>query len=41
MLYYKGIGVIDMPNNIQKILSDFLEEIKGILGNRLKRIVIK
>ena len=29
-----------MPNNIQKILNDFLEEIKIILGNRLKKIVL-
>lgn len=28
MLYYKRIEVIDMPNNIQKILNDFLEEVK-------------
>ena len=29
-----------MPNNIQKILNDFLEEVKIILGNRLKKIVL-
>lgn len=29
-----------MPNNIQKILNDFLEEIKIILGSRLKKIVL-
>lgn len=29
-----------MPNNIQKILNDFLEEVKTILGNRLKKIVL-
>ena len=29
-----------MPNNIQKILNDFLEEVKEILGNRLKKIVL-
>lgn len=29
-----------MPNNIQKILNDFLEEVKTILGSRLKKIVL-
>lgn len=29
-----------MPNNIQKILNDFLEEVKIILGNRLKKIML-
>lgn len=29
-----------MPNNIQKILNDFLEETKEILGNRIKRILL-
>lgn len=29
-----------MPNNIQKVLNDFLEEVKEILGNRLKKIVL-
>lgn len=29
-----------MPNNIQKILNNFLEEVKIILGNRLKKIVL-
>ena len=29
-----------MPNNIQKILNDFLEDVKLILGNRLKKIVL-
>jgi predicted nucleotidyltransferase len=29
-----------MPNNIQKVLNDFLEEVKTILGNRLKKIVL-
>lgn len=29
-----------MPNNIQKILNDFLEDVKIILGNRLKKIVL-
>ena len=29
-----------MPNNVQKILNDFLEEVKTILGNRLKKIVL-
>lgn len=40
MLYYKRIEVIDVPNNIQKILNDFLEEVKIILGSRLKKIVL-
>ena len=25
-----------MPNNIQKIINEFLTEVKEILGNRLK-----
>ena len=29
-----------MPNNIQKIINDFLEEVKNILGNRLKKIIL-
>lgn len=29
-----------MPNNIQKILNDFLEDVKTLLGNRLKKIVL-
>lgn len=29
-----------MPNNVQKILNDFLEEIKIMLGKRLKKIVL-
>ena len=29
-----------MPNNIQKILNDFLKDVKLILGNRLKKIVL-
>lgn len=29
-----------MPNNIQSILNEFLEEVKNILGNRLKKIVL-
>lgn len=29
-----------MPNNIQKVLNDFLEEVKTILGSRLKKIVL-
>ena len=29
-----------MPNNIQKILNDFLEDVKVILGNRLKKIML-
>lgn len=29
-----------MPNTIQKVLNDFLEEVKTILGNRLKKIVL-
>lgn len=36
MLYYKRIEVIYMPNNIQKIINEFLTEVKEILGNRLK-----
>lgn len=34
------LEVIFMPNNVQKILNDFLEEVKTILGNRLKKIVL-
>ena len=29
-----------MPKSTQKILEDFLEEIKQILGNRLKKIIL-
>ena len=29
-----------MPNNVQKILNNFLEEVKVILGNRLKKIML-
>ncbi len=29
-----------MPNNVQKIVNDFLVEVKRILGNRLKRIIL-
>jgi len=29
-----------MPNNIQKIVNDFIEEIKLILGNRLKKVML-
>lgn len=29
-----------MPNNIQKILNDFLKEVQIILGNRLKKIML-
>ena len=36
MIYYKRIEVIYMPNNIQKIINEFLTEVKEILGNRLK-----
>ncbi len=29
-----------MPNNIQKVLNEFLEKTKVILGNRLKKVVL-
>ena len=29
-----------MPTTTQKILDDFLEEVKQILGNRLKKIIL-
>ena len=29
-----------MPNNIQKILNNFLEEVKQILGSRIKKIIL-
>lgn len=29
-----------MPKNIQKVLNDFLEEVKKILGKRLKKIIL-
>ena len=29
-----------MPNNIQKILNDFLEDVKTILDSRLKKIFL-
>lgn len=40
MLYCETIEVINKPNNIQKILNDFLEEVKIILGSRLKNSAI-
>lgn len=32
--------MIDIPKNVQKIMKDFLEEVKVILGNRLKKIML-
>ena len=29
-----------MPNNIQKILNNFLEEVKIMLGKRIKKIIL-
>lgn len=29
-----------MPNNIQKILNDFVKDVQIILGNRLKKIML-
>ncbi len=29
-----------MPNTTQKILDEFLEEVKQILGNRIKKIIL-
>lgn len=29
-----------MPNATQKVLNEFLEEIKKILGNRIKKIIL-
>lgn len=29
-----------MPNNIQKVLMDFIEEVKNILGSRIKKIFL-
>lgn len=38
MLYYKRLEVIDMPNNVQKIINDFLKKVEAVLGNRLRKI---
>lgn len=32
--------MIDIPSNIEKIFNDFLEEVKVILGNRIKKIML-
>ena len=40
MLYYKRIEVIDMPNNVQKIINDFLKKVEDVLGNRLRKIIL-
>lgn len=37
---YTIVEVIIMPNNIQKILNDFIKEVQIILGNRLKKIML-
>ena len=37
---YTIVEVIDMPNNIQKILNDFVKDVQIILGNRLKKIML-
>jgi len=29
-----------MPSNVQNILNIFLKEIKGVLGNRLKKVML-
>ena len=29
-----------MPNNIQKIINEFLTEVKEILGSRLKKVIL-
>lgn len=29
-----------MPNNMKKVLNDFIEDVKKILGERLKKIVL-
>lgn len=27
-----------MPNNVQKIINDFLKKVEAVLGNRLRKI---
>ena len=29
-----------MPNNVQKVINTFVENIKKILGNRLKKVIL-
>ncbi len=34
------LEVIDMPNNVQKIINDFLKKVETVLGNRLRKIIL-
>lgn len=29
-----------MPNNVQKIVNDFLKKVEAVLGNRLRKIIL-
>lgn len=29
-----------MPNNVQKIINDFLKKVEDVLGNRLRKIIL-
>ena len=29
-----------MPNNVQKIINDFLKKVETVLGNRLRKIIL-
>ena len=29
-----------MPNNVQKIINDFLKKVEAVLGNRLRKIIL-
>lgn len=34
------LEVIFMPNNVQKIVNDFLKKVEEVLGNRLRKIIL-
>lgn len=36
----KELEVIDMPNNVQKIINDFLKKVEAVLGSRLRKIIL-
>jgi predicted nucleotidyltransferase len=40
MLYYTRIEVIFMPENIEKIINDFLENVKSIFKEKLKKVIL-
>ncbi len=36
----KELEVIFMPNNVQKIINDFLKKVEAVLGSRLRKIIL-